>query len=161
MNKKLRVPFWSILWRFLIVFALVILVAFFGFVGLYITYDVENGMISLVPWEAKQIIITSLILVAAIALLIFSYLGYYYVVEKDHFICVRLGRVIQYDYKNIIFIDVDKSKSQSVITFYSTRAKMQYLIKDKDGILLDSMVKRCQNLVSLEEFRRIHPEEKY
>lgn len=90
-----------------------------------------------------------------------SLFGYYYVIEKDHFLVYKLGRVFQYDYKNIMFIDVEKSKKENVITFYTPKAKMQYLLKDRQGLLLETLLKKCTNTVSLEEFRRLHPEEKY
>ena len=161
MNKKLYVAFWPIFIRFIIVFLIALVVIFFGFFGVFIRYDVESQSIVLVPWEGQQIVTTVIVFILAIALLIISLRGYYYVIEKDHFLCVKFGKVFQYDYKNITFIDTDKSEKGSTITFYSTRARMQYLLKDKDNILYQTLLQKCQNTMSLEEFRRAHPEEKY
>lgn len=161
MNKKLYVRFWPIFWRFLIIFVVSALIAFFGLVGVFISYDLENMTIIFLPWEAKQIIVTIIIFFLGIGILLMSLFGYYYVIEKDHFLVYKLGRVFQYDYKNIMFIDVEKSKKQNVITFYTPKAKMQYLLKDRQDLLLETLLKKCTNTVSLEEFRRLHPEEKY
>ena len=160
MNKKLRVSFFSILWRFLLVFLAICVVAYFGLAGVFVSYNVETGVV-FNAWQGEQILVASLIVVVSIGLLIASYFSYYYVIEKDHFICVKLGRTFQYDYKNIVFIDVDKSKKQDTITFYMSTAKMQYLIHDKGHVLLETMLKKCPELMSVEEFRTRHPEEKY
>ena len=73
----------------------------------------------------------------------------------------KFGKEYQFDYKNIEFIDVEESKRKNMAIFYSSKAKMRYLLGDKDGVLVDTLIKKCLNTMSREEFRRKHPEERY
>ena len=80
--------------------------------------------------------------------------------ESKYFIQKKFGREYQFDYSNIEFIDVENSKKKKMIIFYSKTAKMRYMLGDKDGVVLDTLIKKCPNVMSVEEFRRKHPEEK-
>lgn len=73
----------------------------------------------------------------------------------------RVGKDYQFDYNNIYFIDIEKSKKKKMVIFYSSKAKMRYMLGDKDGVLLETLIKKCPKTMSVEEFRRRHPEEKY
>ena len=66
-----------------------------------------------------------------------------------------------FDYDKIEFIDIEQSKKKDMVIFYSSTAKMKYLLADKEGKLLEALIKKCPNTLSVEEFRRKHPEEKY
>ena len=48
-----------------------------------------------------------------------------------------------------------------MIIFYSTKAKMRYMLGDNDGKVLETLIKKCPNILTKEEFRRRHPEESY
>ena len=85
----------------------------------------------------------------------------YYIVDKHSFIVKKYGRETEFDYSNIEFIDIEASQKKKMVIFYSKTARMRYLLGDKDGILLETLIKKCPETMSKEEFRRRHPEEKY
>ena len=113
------------------------------------------------PWGASQTIFVVIFGVIFVATYIPSVTSFYYIIEDYHFIMKRVGKDYQYDYKNIEFIDIEKSKKKKMVIFYSSKAKMRYMLGDKDGVLLETLIKKCPNTMSVEEFRRRHPEEKY
>lgn len=66
-----------------------------------------------------------------------------------------------FDYKSIEFIDIEESKRKKQVIFYSPRARTRYLLGDKNGKLLETLIKKCPNTLSVAQFRAKHPEEKY
>lgn len=159
MKNKYRVGFFPIFWRFILVFVFILVAAYFAFAGIFVKYD-TSGVIFL-EWKAEQIITFIIIVVLGISVFILSLFSYYYVFENNCFLLVKFGKTYQYDYKNIIFVDFEKAKKQDTITLYTKNAKMQYLLHDKNHKLIEELEKRCNNLLSVDEFRRLHPEEKY
>ena len=158
---KLKISLWRITWRYLIaaLFFFVILIAF-GF-NIYLAKDPETGKTILAPWGVSQILFTAFIFGAIIIGYVLSVNNYYYIVEDDYFIVKKFSKTIQYDYRNIEFIDIETSQKKKQVIFYVKVAKMRYLLGDKDGVLLNTLIEKCKNTMSLEDFRRVHPEEKY
>ncbi len=157
---KVKVSVWRITWRYLIV-SLIVLGALFGVsFTLFITVN-EAGETIPATWGVGQYM---LVIFAGVALLFFYFLSifsYYYVIEKDHFVLKRYWKEYQFDYKNIEFIDIEESKRKKQVIFYSPKSKTRYLLGDKDGVLLDTLIKKCPNTMSVPQFRAKHPEERY
>ena len=158
---KLRVDPWRLIWRFLIVLLVIYVVAFAFFFTSFFKVDFSSWHIEPVVWDFRQPLIIAGIFAVGVAMFIPAIASSYYVVEKHSFIVKKYGRETEYDYANIEFIDVETSKKKKMVIFYSKVAKMRYLLGDKNGVLLDTLIKKCPETMSLAEFRRRHPEEKY
>lgn len=158
---KLRISVWRISWRYLIVTLVVLAVMFGAGFSLFLGVNQETGQIVIMPINATHITIFSL--VGAILMLgyILSVTSFYYIVEDNHFSIKRLTKEYVYEYKNVEFIDIDESKRKNMVIFYSKNSKTRYLLGDKDGVLLATLLKKCPNTMSVEEFKAKHPEERY
>lgn len=158
---KVRVSVWRITWRYLI-FAIIILAALYGATfNMFITNNPDNGELMAVTWGASQyllVIFSSLVLITFYILSIF---GYYYVIEDKYFVMYKYKKEYVFDYKSIEFIDIEESKRKKQVIFYSPRARTRYLLGDKNGKLLETLIKKCPNTLSVAQFRAKHPEEKY
>ena len=158
---KLRVAPWRIVWRFLVVFLVITIILFLSTSAVYFDIDLETWTWTPKPWEFSQVFIIIVLGVVFVTFLVMSLLFYYYKIEDKYFIMKRFGKEYQFEYKNIEFIDIEKSKKKGQVIFYSKTAKMRYMLGDKDGILLETLIKKCPETMSVEDFRRRHPEERY
>ena len=157
---KLKVHPWRIIWRFLVAL-LVIYIAFLGvFIWLFFTIN-ENGQIVALEWSFRQTLIIIIMVILGFSMLVPSLISYYYIVEDKYFIMKKFGKEYQFDYANIEFIDIEESQKKKMVIFYSPKSKTRYLLGDKDGILLETLIKKCPPTISVNEFRRKHPEERY
>ena len=155
-----RVGNWRITWRFLLIYLVLMSIAFLVSFGAFFGRD-DAGQFIVKPWGAGQITFLSIAFVLFLATYIPSLRCFYFVVEDKYFILKRVGKDYQYDYANIEFIDVEESQKKKMIIFYSKTAKMRYMLGDKDGEVLKILIEKCPNTISKEEFRRRHPEERY
>lgn len=134
----------------------------FGFFfSLFIGFNKDTGQAYLMPWGVSQTIFVIILGVALIAIYIASIMFYYYIIEDKYFTIVRYGKQLSFEYKNIEFIDIETSKRKHQVIFYSPKARTRYLLGDKEGKLLETLIKKCPNTMSVEEFKRRHPEERY
>ena len=156
---KLKIGVWRITWRYLVVFLVIFLIAF----GTCFSVFFEITDTGVVPREfgSSQIIFLVIFFGIFIVTYILSLIGFYYVVEDKYFSVKKFGKEITYDYQNIEFIDIETSKRKKQVIFYSKVARMRYMLGDKNGVLLETLIKKCPNIMSVEEFRRRHPEERY
>lgn len=153
---KLKIKPWRLVWRFLIVLAILLLVIFSSTISLF--YDFSLGEFR--SWGSQQTIVIIVMLVVSVGSFIPSLTSTYYVCEDKYFIQVKYGKAIQYDYDNIEFIDVENSEKKKMIIFYSKIAKMRYMLSDENGVVLKTLKKKCNNLMDKEEFYRTHPKER-
>lgn len=158
---KLRVHPWRLIWRFLLVLLLIYVMIFLVSYSFFFQIDLENKQILLVPWDFRQPLLIVGIFVLGLGAFIPSLTNYYYVIESKYFVMRKYGKEYQFEYSNIEFIDIEASKKKNMVIFYSSKAKMRYLLGDKDGKLLETLIKKCPNNMTVEDFRRAHPEEKY
>ena len=159
---KYRPRIWSITWRYLIV-ALIIVVAALGFsFSVFFKADPDTGkLLFITTWGFSQYFIVVLIPAVLIGFYILSVTQYYYIIDNKSFSLFRFGKEYVFEYKNIEFIDIDESKRKNQIIFYSPKSRTKYLLGDKGGVLLETLIKKCPNTLTVQEFRRAHPEERY
>lgn len=158
---KLRVHPWRLIWRFLVALAVIYAVAFGAFISMFFTIDFSTWTFTPVVWDYRQPLVLAGIFVIGVAAFIPSLTSTYYMVGSNSFIMKRYGKEYEFDYKNIEFIDIETSQKKKMVIFYTKMARTKYLLGDKDGVLLDTLIKKCPNIMSVEEFRRAHPEERY
>ncbi len=158
---KVRPSIWSITWRYLIVAVIVSAAAFGMFFSIFFNINQETGAVTLAPWGVSHYLFVIVMGVSLIGIYIFSITTYYYVIDKASFTVKRYGKAVEFDYRNIEFIDENESRRKHQVIFYSSKGRMRYLIADKKGLLLETLLKKCPKSLSIEEFRRKHPEERY
>lgn len=158
---KVKPSIWRITWRYLIV-SVILLAALFGAAfSLFIGVDEASGATKMVEWGAGQYIFTFFTVGALLVFYILSITSYYYVIEDKYFIMKRYWKEFQFDYKNIQFIDIDESKRKGQVIFYAPTCRTKYLLGDKNGLLLETLIKKCPPTMSVHEFKMKHPEERY
>ena len=158
---KYRPRIWSITWRYLIL-AVIVAAAVYGFsFGLFIQNDPETGALYFAPWGFSQYFIVTLLPTVLIGFYILSVTLYYYKIDDHSFSMFRFGKEFVFEYKNIEFIDIDESKRKNQIIFYTPKSRTRYMLGDKDGIVLETLIKKCPKILTVEEFKKKHPEERY
>ena len=157
---KLKVHPWRIIWRFLVALLFVYIVIIGIMFNMFFSYDPATGFVP-VPWDFRQPLILAGMLVLGLTMLIPSLTSYYYIIEDKFFIMKKFSKEYQFDYANIEFIDIEESRKKNLIIFYSPKSKTRYLLGDRDGKVLETLIKKCPQTMTVEEFRRKHPEEKY
>ena len=156
---KLKVATWRLTWRFLLAFLFVAL-AIFG-MGSSIFMGVIDGHIVFLPWSVGHTVLFVVLFGTSITFYVIALTSFYYQIENSYFIMRRFGKTYEFEYKSIEFIDFDESKKKNLVIFYTPKSKTRYLLGDKEGKLLETLIKKCPDVLTVEEFRKKHPEEKY
>lgn len=156
-----RISTWRITWRFLLVFLVLFVVAFLSATTLFFNFDLENGIMYPKEWGVGQTVFLVVFAVLFVATYIPTIRCFYYVIEDKYFLQKRIGKDLEFTYANIDFIDIEESKRKNMIIFHTAKAPTKYMLGDKDGKVLETLIKKCPNTMSVEEFRRRHPEERY
>ncbi len=157
---KVRIDTWRVTWRFLIVYLIIVIIAFVSFMGLFFKFDLENHIVTPAEFGTGQIIFLVALGVVFIVTYIPTITCFYYIIEDKYFIQKRIGKDYQFEYKNIVYIDIEQSEKKKMVIFYSSTARMRYLFQDKEGKLYETLLKKCPNIMTKEEFLRKHPEER-
>lgn len=157
---KYRVSAWRITWRFLIIYLVILVVAFLAAFSLFFSFT-EEGKVIVNEWGISQTLFVIIFAVVFVVTYVPSLRCFYFIVEDKSFILKRIGKDYEYEYANIEFIDIEESERKGMVIFYSSKARMRYMLGDKNGEVLKILIKKCPNIMSVEEFRRRHPEERY
>ena len=156
---KLKVATWRITWRFLLAF-LFVFIAIIG-MGSTLFFGVVDGKLVFLPWGVGQILLLTVFFAFSLASYIIALTSYYYTIENSYFTMRRFGKTYEFEYKNIEFIDIAESERKGMVIFYTPRGRTKYLLGDKDGVLLKTLIKKCPKILTVEEFKAKHPEENY
>ena len=62
-----------------------------------------------------------------------------------------------YYYTDVVYIDKKQSKRKRVFTFCTNKGHARYLPFYKEGKIYKTMISRCHNLLSEEEFKEQFP----
>lgn len=157
---KVKISWWRITWRYLVVFLIISIIVTLSASSIFFTFNGQGNLTPL-PWGVSQSIFVSILGVTFIGIYFLALFGFYYIIEDKCFVVKRLSKTIEYDYKNIEFIDIKESQRKKMVIFYTKTAHMRYMLGDKEGVLLETLIKKCPNVMSKEEFIRCHPEERY
>ena len=158
---KVKVATWRITWRYLLI-ALFVLVGLFGiFSPQFLVFDHVNKVFIFRPFPIFLYGVFGAMTLFLIIFYFFTINSYYYIIEDKYFTVKKYSKTLDFSYKNIEFIDIEESQKKKLVIFYTPQAKVRYLLADKDNVLLETLIKKCKNIDTVEEFRRKHPEEKY
>ncbi|MBR0295696.1 MAG: hypothetical protein IJQ67_07375 [Bacilli bacterium] len=112
------------------------------------------------PWDFRQPLIIGLWVVSGIVFLILSLTQNYYILSKKYVTVKRYTKELIYYFADVIYIDEEKSTKKKMIHFYTRQGHPRYLNFDRKGILYQTMLEKCENRMSKEEFERTHPDVK-
>ena len=150
-NKKLKVNPWRIIAIFAITYVVFELIFYFSFQG------AVNG--KLWPLDKSFFYYTPILLVATAIFCYISLTQTYYEINGAVFTHSKMGKVVEYTFNNIIYIDQEFSEKKKMMRFFTKDGKEHLLIFDKNAELYKTALKKCP-LISLEEFQRRFPNKK-
>ena len=83
----------------------------------------------------------------------------YYEIQGPVFIHSKMGKVIEYTFSNIIYIDEEFSVQKRMMRFFTKDGKEHLLVFDKNAVIYTTALRKCP-LISKEEFQRRFPNKK-
>ncbi len=144
---RLKISFWRLFKIGIIATLIGAVLVFLGFYQFFVTSN----------WTVFQWLIIMVYLAICICIFIAVYFNHYYEVTNKEIIVKRLGKVLHYRFNEILYIDEEQSRKKKTVTFVTKRGDAVYLTYDKEGKLLDILLKECKNLISLEELKSKFP----
>ena len=148
--KKLRVNPWRIIAIFVVAFLVFELI-------FYVSFQGANG--GLWPLDKSFYFYTPALLIATIVFCVLSLTQTYYEINGPVFIHSKMGKIVEYTFNNIIYIDEEFSLKKKMFRFFTKDGQEHLLVFDKKGVLYETALKKCP-LISLEEFQRRFPNKK-
>ena len=149
-SGKLRVNPWRIIAIFAIAF--VVFEAIF-----YASFQGVNG--KLWPLDKSFCFYTPALIIASVVFCALSLTQTYYEIKGATFIHSKMGKVVEYTYSNIIYIDEEFSLKKKMMRFFTRDGQEHLLVFDKNGVIYETALKKC-TLISKEEFERRFPNKK-
>lgn len=146
-NQKLTVNPWRVIKIFLLAFVVFELIFYFSFQG-------ANG--KLWPLDNSFYYYTPLLFVATGIFCGISITQTYYTIDGATFSHSKMGRVVEYTFNNIIYIDEEFSERKKMMRFFTRDGREHLLIFDKNRVLYHTALVKCP-LISREDFIRRYP----
>ncbi len=144
-DEKLRLPARRIILIFIGLFIVFEILC-------YATFQYQNWW----PLETSFYFYTPCLLGVSVLFCVLSITQTYYVVDKSRIIHVRMGKVFEYNFRDILFIDEKWSEKHKMLLFYDKSGNARYLAFDKKHVIYDYALE-YSHLVSEEEFRNMFP----
>ena len=108
-------------------------------------------------WGVIQILIIILYVLTSIGMLVLSLVRNFYVIENKYLVQVRAFKESYYHYNDVVYIDKEQSEKKRTLVFYTNKGHVRYLAFDRNGEIYQAMLKKCNNLLSKEEFKKRYP----
>ena len=108
-------------------------------------------------WGVIQILIIILYVLTSIGMLVLSLVRNFYVIENKYLVQVRAFKEAYYHYNDVVYIDKRQAEKKRTLAFYTNKGHVKYLPFDKNGEIYQAMLKKCNNLLSEEEFKKRYP----
>lgn len=104
-----------------------------------------------------QILVILVYVGVSILMLVLSLKRNFYVIESKYLVVVRSFKEMYYHYSDVVYIDKEKSEKKKVLCFVTNKGHARYLPFDAEGEIYKVMLKRCNNLLSKEDFEKRFP----
>ena len=104
-----------------------------------------------------QILVILLYVAVSIFMLVLSLKRNFYVIENKFLVVVRSFKNMYYYYNDVVYIDKVQSEKKRVLCFCTNKGHTRYLPFDAKGEIYKVMLKRCNNLLSEEDFKTRFP----
>ena len=106
---------------------------------------------------ALQILVILVYVGVSVLMLVLSLKRNFYVIENKYIVVVRSFKNMYYNYSDVVYIDKEQSERRKIVCFATNKGHTRYLPFDAKGEIYKYMLKRCNNLLSEEEFARRYP----
>lgn len=104
-----------------------------------------------------QILVILVYVGVSILMLVLSLKRNFYVIESKYLVVVRSFKEMYYHYSDVVYIEKEKSEKKKVLCFVTNKGHARYLPFDAKGEIYKVMLKRCNNLLSKEDFEKRFP----
>ena len=141
-------------WRIIAIFAVTFLIFEAIF---YVSFQGANG--GFWPLDKSFYFYTPALIIASIIFCYLSLTQTYYEIKGATFIHSKMGRVVEYSFNNIIYIDEEFSVKKKMMRFFTKDGQEHLLVFDKNGVLYETALKKCP-LIDEEDFKRRFPNKK-
>ena len=141
-------------WRIIAIFAIAFLVFEVIF---YVSFQGVKGVPF--PPDKSFYFYTPALIIASGIFCALSLTQTYYEIKGATFIHSKMGKVVEYTYSNIIYIDEEFSLKKKMMRFFTRDGQEHLLVFDKNGVIYETALKKC-TLISKEEFERRFPNKK-
>jgi len=148
--KKLKINPWRIIKIFLVAYLVFEVIFYFSFQG-------ANGRFW--PLDKSFHFYTPILFVATGIFCYMSITQTYYEIQGPVFIHSKMGKVVEYSFANIIYIDEEFSEKKKMMRFFTRDGREHLLVFDRNAVIYNTALKKCP-LISLEEFQRRFPNKK-
>ena len=142
--EKLKINPWRIILIF--IFSFLVLEAIFYF---SLQNFAQNGFF---PFSNSFYFYTPFLVVISILFCVLSITQTYYEIDKEKISHHKMGKVYEYKFKDIMFVDEEWSKKHKMLMFYLNDGKARYLAFDKEGKIFLAVINKAK-LMSWEEYK--------
>ena len=149
-NKKLKINPWKIIGIYAAAFLVFELI-------FYVTFQGING--TFFPPDNSFYYYTPILFIATAIFCVVSLTQTYYEIVGPVFTHYKMGKVVEYTFNNIVYIDEEFSVKKKMFRFFTKDGQEHLLIFDRKGVLYETALKKCP-LISKEEFQRRFPNKK-
>ena len=141
-------------WRIIAIFAIAFLVFEVIF---YVSFQGVKGVPF--PPDKSFYFYTPALVIASIVFAYLSLTQTYYEIKGATFIHSKMGKIVEYSFNNIIYIDEEFSTKKKMMRFFTKDGQEHLLVFDKNAVLYETALNKCP-LISEEEFKRRFPNKK-
>ena len=111
-------------------------------------------------WGILQILIIALFVLTSVGMLLLALLRNFYVIESKYLVQVRAWKEAYFHYNDVVYIDKEQAEKKRTLAFYTNKGHVKYLPFDRNEEIYQAMLKRCNNLIDKETFKKRHPDVK-
>lgn len=133
---------------FLIAFLVFEIIFYFSFQG--------SKTNSLWPLDRSFYFYTPALLVATGIFCYISITQTFYQIDGAIFLHSKMGKIVDYTFSNIIYVDEEFSTSKKLMRFFTKDGKEHLLLFDRNGVIYKTILEKSP-LISKEEFERRFP----
>ena len=108
-------------------------------------------------WGVVQILIIALYVIISVFMLVLSLTRNFYVIESKYLVVVKGTKEMYYHYTDVVYIDKEQTEKRKVLCFATNKGHARYLPFDKEGKIYKTLINKCHNLLSEEEFKERFP----
>lgn len=143
-----KVAPWRIIKIFLIAFLVLEIIFYLSFQGAG-----NNGFW---PLDRSFYFYTPALLIATGIFCYISITQTFYQIDGAIFLHSKMGKIVDYTFSNIIYVDEEFSTSKKLMRFFTKDGKEHLLLFDKNGVIYQTILEKSP-LISKEEFERRFP----
>lgn len=129
---------------------------FLIFLALFFIFEIIFVLSFLSSLEETFVWFTPILAVVTFAFGVFAYKQISYEVTSNKIIHSKMGKVTEYFWTDIIYIDEEFSEKHKMMLFYTKDGKDHYLLFDKHRVIYETALAKVHQLTP-EEFKRRFP----